>query len=81
MISETDLSHGLEADLVIWAANRFMHELPEGVEIVNLVHDEVDAIVTRETHKATVDLITGHRVDWKEAVAQNIWRSLGVPRG
>jgi hypothetical protein len=35
-----------------------MHELPEGVEIVNLVHDEVDAIVTRETLEATVDLIT-----------------------
>ncbi|HEY5742490.1 MAG TPA: hypothetical protein VIS99_08110 [Terrimicrobiaceae bacterium] len=34
---------------MIWAVNRFMHELPEGVEIVNLVHDEVDAIVTRET--------------------------------
>ena len=35
-----------------------MHELPEGVEIVNLVHDEVDAIVTRKTLKATVDVIT-----------------------
>ena len=34
---------------MIWAVNRFMHELPEGVEIVNLVHDEVDAIVTKET--------------------------------
>jgi hypothetical protein len=43
---------------VIWAVNRFMHELPEGVEIVNLVHDEVDAIVTRETLEATVDIIT-----------------------
>ena len=43
---------------MIWAVNRFMHELPEGVEIVNLVHDEVDAIVTRETLKATVDVIT-----------------------
>ena len=40
---------GSGADLVIWAVNRFMHELPEEVEIVNLVHDEVDAIVTRET--------------------------------
>ena len=49
---------GSGADLVIWAVNRFMHELPEGVEIVNLVHDEVDAIVTRETLKATVDVIT-----------------------
>jgi hypothetical protein len=35
-----------------------MHELPEGVEIVNLVYDEVDAIVTRETLKATLDVIT-----------------------
>ena len=35
-----------------------MHELPEGVEIINLVHDEVDAIVIRETLKATVDVIT-----------------------
>ena len=43
---------------MIWAVNRFMPELPEGVEIVNLVHDEVDAIVTRETLKATVDVIT-----------------------
>jgi DNA polymerase I len=49
---------GSGADLVIWAVNRFMHELPEGVEIVNLVHDEVDAIVTRETLEATVDVIT-----------------------
>jgi hypothetical protein len=35
-----------------------MRELPEGVEIFNLVHDEVDAIVTKETLKATVDVIT-----------------------
>jgi DNA polymerase I-like protein with 3'-5' exonuclease and polymerase domains len=49
---------GAGADLVIWAVNRFLHELPEGVEIVNLVHDEVDAIVTGETLKATVDVIT-----------------------
>jgi DNA polymerase I-like protein with 3'-5' exonuclease and polymerase domains len=48
---------GSGADLVIWAVNRFRHQL-EGVEIVNLVHDEVDAIVTRETLKATVDVIT-----------------------
>jgi hypothetical protein len=49
---------GSGADLVIWAVNRFMPQLPEGLEIVNLVHDEVDAIVTRETLKATVDVIT-----------------------
>ncbi|MET0222981.1 MAG: hypothetical protein ABW346_01210 [Terrimicrobium sp.] len=35
-----------------------MNELPEGVEIVNLVHDEVDAIVTGERLKATADVIT-----------------------
>ena len=35
-----------------------MHELPEGVEIVNLVHDEVDAIVTKETLRLTVETIT-----------------------
>jgi hypothetical protein len=45
-------------DLVIWTVNQFTRELPKGVEIVNLVHDEVDAIVTRETLKATVDVIT-----------------------
>jgi DNA polymerase-1 len=49
---------GSGADLVIWAVNRFMQHLPEGVEIINLVHDEVDAIVNRETLKATVDVIT-----------------------
>jgi DNA polymerase I len=40
---------GSGADLIIWAVNQFMPQLPAGVEIVNLVHDEVDAIVTRET--------------------------------
>ena len=49
---------GSGADLVIWAVNRFMNELPEGVQIVNLVHDEVDAIVTGERLKATADVIT-----------------------
>ena len=43
---------------MIWAVNRFMNELPEGVEIVNLVHDEVDAVVARERLMATVDAIT-----------------------
>ncbi|MGA9579764.1 MAG: DNA polymerase, partial [Terrimicrobiaceae bacterium] len=49
---------GSGADLIIWAVNQFMPQLPAGVEIVNLVHDEVDAIVTKETLKATVDVIT-----------------------
>ena len=35
-----------------------MDKPPEGVEIVNLVHDEVDAIVTGERLKATADVIT-----------------------
>ena len=49
---------GSGADLVIWSANLFMPQLPKGVEIVNLVHDEVDAIVTAETLQATVEVIT-----------------------
>jgi DNA polymerase I-like protein with 3'-5' exonuclease and polymerase domains len=49
---------GSGADLVIWAVNRFMSKLPAGVEIVNLVHDEVDAIVTQETLQPTIEIIT-----------------------
>jgi DNA polymerase I-like protein with 3'-5' exonuclease and polymerase domains len=49
---------GSGADLVIWAVNRFMHKLPAGVEIVNVVHDEVDAIVTEETLRPSVETIT-----------------------
>ena len=49
---------GSGADLVIWSVNRFMPQLPAGVEIVNLVHDEVDAIVTSETLQPTADAIT-----------------------
>ena len=49
---------GSGADLVIWAVNQFMPQLPAGVEIVNLVHDEVDAIVTEETLRPTVEIIT-----------------------
>ncbi len=45
------------ADLVIWAVNQFVPELPAGVEIVNLVHDEVDALVTPETLTQTVKVI------------------------
>ena len=38
--------------------NQFMPQLPAGVEIVNLVHDEVDALVTKETLRPTVENIT-----------------------
>ena len=49
---------GSGADLIIWAVNQFMPQLSAGVEIVNLVHDEVDAIVTEETLWPTVKTIT-----------------------
>ena len=49
---------GSGADLLIWAVNQFMPQLSAGVEIVNLVHDEVDAIVTKETLRPTVETIT-----------------------
>ena len=49
---------GSGADLVIWAVNQFVSQLPAGVEIVNLVHDEVDAIVMEETLRPTVEIIT-----------------------
>jgi DNA polymerase I-like protein with 3'-5' exonuclease and polymerase domains len=49
---------GSGADLIIWAVNQFMPQLPAGVEIVNLVHDEVDALVTEETLRPTVEIIT-----------------------
>jgi DNA polymerase I len=49
---------GSGADLIIWAANQFMPQLSAGAEIVNLVHDEVDAIVTKETLRPTVEIIT-----------------------
>jgi DNA polymerase family A len=65
---------GSGADLVVWAVNQFMPQLPAGVEIVNLVHDEVDAIVTEETLWPTVKTITrasvapGVEIFKKEAV-------------
>ena len=58
---------GGQADLQIKAVNKFMPRLPAGVEVVNLVHDEVDAIVTRETLQPTVEVI---RCAFQEAFAE-----------
>jgi hypothetical protein len=69
---------GSGADLVIWAVNRFMHELPEGVEVVNLVHDEVDAIVTRETLKATVDVVARAFQETRVEIDELVVRKLRV---
>ena len=49
--------HGGQADLQILAVNKFMPKPPPSVEVVNLVHDEVDAIVTPETLEPTVGVI------------------------
>lgn len=49
---------GSGADLLIWAVNQFMPQLPSPVQIINLVHDEVDALVTKETLDRTIELIT-----------------------
>ena len=40
---------GSSANLLIRAVTKFMPKLPAGVQIVNLVHDEVDAVVTAAT--------------------------------
>jgi DNA polymerase I-like protein with 3'-5' exonuclease and polymerase domains len=49
---------GSGADLVVWSTNRFMPLLPPSVEVINLVHDEVDALVTEATLKPTIKTIT-----------------------
>ena len=48
---------GGQADVLIRAVNKFMPKLPKEVEVVNLVHDEVDAIVTPETLPIAVEVI------------------------
>jgi DNA polymerase I len=48
---------GGQADLQIKAVNKFMRKLPAGVQVVNLVHDEADLIVTPETLHPTVAVI------------------------
>jgi DNA polymerase I len=48
---------GGQADLQIKAVNKFMPKLPAGVQVVNLVHDEADLIVTPETLHPTVAVI------------------------
>jgi DNA polymerase-1 len=45
---------GSAASLLIRAVNKFMPRLPAGVETINLVHDEVDLLVTSETLPKTV---------------------------
>jgi len=40
---------GSGADLVVWSTNLFMPLLPPSVEVINLVHDEVDTLVTEAT--------------------------------
>jgi DNA polymerase I-like protein with 3'-5' exonuclease and polymerase domains len=37
------------ADLQIRAVNKFMGRLPDGVEVINLVHDEVDLILPSDS--------------------------------
>ena len=49
---------GSGADLVVFATNQFMPQLPNEVEVINLVHDEVDAIVTEATLRRTIQVIT-----------------------
>ena len=49
---------GSGADLVVFATNQFMPQLPSEVEVINLVHDEVDAIVTEATLRRTIQVIT-----------------------
>ena len=48
---------GGQADVQVRAVNKFMPRLPAGVEVVNLVHDEVDAVVTNETRPIAVEVI------------------------
>src|SRR5260221_2081210 len=49
---------GSGADLLIWAVNQFMPQLPPEVQTINLVHDEVDLLVTKETLDRTIGLIS-----------------------
>jgi DNA polymerase-1 len=49
---------GSGADLVVRAVNRFMPQLPEGVEIINLVHDEVNALCLPDQTRETISVIT-----------------------
>ena len=49
---------GSGADLVVWSVNRLIPELPPGTEVVNLVHDEINVLVTGETLLPTAKIIT-----------------------
>jgi DNA polymerase I len=48
---------GGQADLQILAVNKFMPLLDPSVEIVNLVHDESDLIVTQDTLQPTIHIV------------------------
>jgi DNA polymerase I-like protein with 3'-5' exonuclease and polymerase domains len=81
---------GSSANLLIRAVNKFMPKLPAGVQIVNLVHDEVDAVVTAATAELAKQIITaafeesfaelfGHQLKVKlETKVRKTW---GVPPG
>jgi DNA polymerase I len=49
---------GSAANLFIRAVNKFMPLLAEGVEAINLVHDEVDLLVTEGTLSPTIQVVT-----------------------
>lgn len=56
------------ADLQVLAVNKFMGRLPDGVEVINLVHDEVDLILpSKAVLKPTTQVI---RRAFQEAFAE-----------
>jgi DNA polymerase-1 len=48
---------GSAANLLIRAVNKFMPRLPLEVEVINLVHDEVDLIVTEPTLVPSIKVV------------------------
>jgi len=81
---------GSSANLLIRAVTKFMPKLPAGVQIVNLVHDEVDAVVTAATAEPAKQIITaafeesfaelfGHQL--KVKLETKIRKTWGVPPG
>ena len=58
---------GGQADLQIRAVNKFMPKLPPSAEVVNLIHDAVDIVVTAATLQPTVEII---RSAFQEAFAE-----------
>jgi DNA polymerase-1 len=49
---------GSAADMFVRAVNKFAPRLVAPVQIVNLVHDEIDLLVTEETAHTTIALVT-----------------------